>query len=274
MRMIRGTGLRGWGDLSRIVVEDDDGESLPARSCGHCSIRRRELEQYLKDIGQPWREDSTNADDRFTRNRCASWCCRCWSRSSIPRWRRICGTGGDRARRRGLLGERSLGMAGNHGAVVGAGVGARLAADGNVLVQIQLGAAGSRTAGQSRQSDRRSEDSNRSRRPWLVMNASVEPDVVSRRAGRRAAQAGQGDWRACRDSAGVQARGRDPAICGGGLAATGKELSLPLGWKLVLEPEATGFRRLPDSAQSSEFVNVLGLRIRAAGAGASACPGA
>ena len=33
------------------------------------STRRRELEQYLKDIGQAWREDSSNANDAFTRNR-------------------------------------------------------------------------------------------------------------------------------------------------------------------------------------------------------------
>jgi tRNA(Ile)-lysidine synthase len=31
--------------------------------------RRRELEQYLTDIGQSWREDSTNFDHAFTRNR-------------------------------------------------------------------------------------------------------------------------------------------------------------------------------------------------------------
>jgi tRNA(Ile)-lysidine synthase len=33
------------------------------------ATRRRELEQFLKEIGQPWREDSTNADHAFTRNR-------------------------------------------------------------------------------------------------------------------------------------------------------------------------------------------------------------
>jgi len=29
-------------------------------------VRRRELEQYLKTLGQPWREDSTNTDVKFT----------------------------------------------------------------------------------------------------------------------------------------------------------------------------------------------------------------
>src|ERR1019366_10133965 len=31
--------------------------------------RRRELEQYLADLKQPWREDATNTDSKFTRNR-------------------------------------------------------------------------------------------------------------------------------------------------------------------------------------------------------------
>ncbi len=43
---------------------------FPARLCGRCSAcGDRELEQYLKDIGQSWREDSTNTDEHFTRNR-------------------------------------------------------------------------------------------------------------------------------------------------------------------------------------------------------------
>jgi len=70
MRLIRGTGLRGLGGIyPRIVVEHEDGE-------GHAEIvrpllgtRRRELEQYLADLRQPWREDATNADSKFTRNR-------------------------------------------------------------------------------------------------------------------------------------------------------------------------------------------------------------
>ena len=70
MRMIRGAGLRGLGGIHpRIPVEDDDGEVCGEIIRPLLSLRRRELEQYLKDIGQPWREDSTNADERFTRNR-------------------------------------------------------------------------------------------------------------------------------------------------------------------------------------------------------------
>jgi tRNA(Ile)-lysidine synthase len=71
MRVIRGTGLRGIGGIyPRILVEREDDEK------GHgeiirplLGIRRSELKQYLSDIKQPWREDSTNADAKFTRNR-------------------------------------------------------------------------------------------------------------------------------------------------------------------------------------------------------------
>jgi tRNA(Ile)-lysidine synthase len=70
MRIIRGAGLRGLGAIHpHLLVEDDDGESCGEIVRPLLSIRHRELEQYLKDIGQPWREDSSNTDERFTRNR-------------------------------------------------------------------------------------------------------------------------------------------------------------------------------------------------------------
>jgi tRNA(Ile)-lysidine synthase len=73
MRVIRGTGLRGLaGIYPRILVEreDEDGHGEIVRPL--LGIRRRELEQYLVDLKQPWREDSTNADSKFTRNRVRS----------------------------------------------------------------------------------------------------------------------------------------------------------------------------------------------------------
>ena len=70
MRIIRGAGLRGLGGIHpRIVVEDDDGEVSGEIVRPLLTIRRRELEQYLQHIRQRWREDSTNIDARFTRNR-------------------------------------------------------------------------------------------------------------------------------------------------------------------------------------------------------------
>ena len=70
MRMIRGTGPRGLaGIYPRIVIEHEDGEGHGEIVRPLLGIRRIELEQYLKHLKQPWREDATNADSKFTRNR-------------------------------------------------------------------------------------------------------------------------------------------------------------------------------------------------------------
>jgi tRNA(Ile)-lysidine synthase len=68
LRLIRGSGLRGLGGIHpRLLMEDED-------VCGEIirpllQTRRRDLEQYLNDIKQPWREDATNSTTKFTRNR-------------------------------------------------------------------------------------------------------------------------------------------------------------------------------------------------------------
>ena len=70
MRLIRGAGLRGLGGIHpRIPVENDHDEVSGEIIRPLLAFRRRDLEQYLNDIHQAWREDSTNADDQFTRNR-------------------------------------------------------------------------------------------------------------------------------------------------------------------------------------------------------------
>ena len=70
MRMIRGSGMRGLAGIHpRIEVEDDDGEVRGEIVRPLLEFRRRELEQYLRDLGQSWREDSSNEDVTFTRNR-------------------------------------------------------------------------------------------------------------------------------------------------------------------------------------------------------------
>ncbi len=70
MRLIRGTGLKGLGGIyPRIVVEREDDDDHGEIIRPLLGIRRRELEQYLADLNQPWREDSTNTDSKFTRNR-------------------------------------------------------------------------------------------------------------------------------------------------------------------------------------------------------------
>src|SRR3984957_5109959 len=61
MRIIRGTGPRGLGGIfPRIVVEHEDGEGNGEIVRPLLGVRRHQLEKYLADRKQPWREDSTN----------------------------------------------------------------------------------------------------------------------------------------------------------------------------------------------------------------------
>jgi len=70
MRLIRGTGPRGLGGIyPRLIVEHESGEDHGEIIRPMLGIRRRELETYLDAIKQPWREDSTNTESKFTRNR-------------------------------------------------------------------------------------------------------------------------------------------------------------------------------------------------------------
>ena len=70
MRLIRGAGMRGLAAIyPRIDVENGNGESSGEIVRPLLPVRRCELESYLKDIDQSWREDSSNADHHFTRNR-------------------------------------------------------------------------------------------------------------------------------------------------------------------------------------------------------------
>ena len=70
MRMIRGAGLKGIGGIyPRIAVEDDDGEICGEIVRPLLDFRRSELLAYLNEVGQSWREDATNSEDTFTRNR-------------------------------------------------------------------------------------------------------------------------------------------------------------------------------------------------------------
>jgi len=74
MRLIRGTGLRGLGGIHPRIILEQTVEHEDGRHHGEIvrpllGIRRRDLEKYLTEIKQPWREDSSNADSKFTRNR-------------------------------------------------------------------------------------------------------------------------------------------------------------------------------------------------------------
>jgi tRNA(Ile)-lysidine synthase len=70
MRLIRGSGFRGLGAIyPRLEIESEDGETTAEIIRPLLPFRRRELEAYLIEIGQLWRDDSTNDDAGFTRNR-------------------------------------------------------------------------------------------------------------------------------------------------------------------------------------------------------------
>ena len=69
MRILRGTGLGGLAGIYPVVdlEEDDDVVGQVIRPL--LQLRHADLVQFLNEIGQPWGEDSTNRDTRFTRNR-------------------------------------------------------------------------------------------------------------------------------------------------------------------------------------------------------------
>lgn len=69
LRAIRGTGMRGLGGIHPVLLLEQDGEATGEVIRPLLGIRRREVEGFLREIGQDWREDSSNRDHKFTRNR-------------------------------------------------------------------------------------------------------------------------------------------------------------------------------------------------------------
>jgi tRNA(Ile)-lysidine synthase len=64
-RILRGSGMRGLSGIPRLRPLDEDIVLVrPLLAC-----RREELQQYLQQRQQAWREDSSNQDPNFTRNR-------------------------------------------------------------------------------------------------------------------------------------------------------------------------------------------------------------
>ena len=65
LRILRGTGIRGLSGIHPRIVFEDQGEVVRPL----LSFRRSELETFLQERDQPWREDSSNRDLAFLRNR-------------------------------------------------------------------------------------------------------------------------------------------------------------------------------------------------------------
>jgi len=235
MRMIRGAGLRGLGGIHpRIAVEDDDGEMSGEIVRPLLGVRRRELEQYLKDIGQAWREDSSNADERFTRNRVRKLVVPLLEQEFNPAVAENLAELAEIARGEEDYWENEV------SGWLGTSVQwtppewARPVSPEMGLVQISL--AGPRAVSSHDADLRMKIDS----APWVVMNASVsrmwflgEPIAVQRRL-----------VKAIGENAGIPLEFKhveEILRVAAEDGASSKELSLPLGWKVVLETDELRF---------------------------------
>jgi len=69
MRVLRGTGLAGLTGIYPVVDLEEDDEVVGQVVRPLLQLRHDDLMRFLDELGQPWREDSTNRDPKFTRNR-------------------------------------------------------------------------------------------------------------------------------------------------------------------------------------------------------------
>ncbi len=69
MKLLRGAWTEGLSGIHPVVLVDPNGQRSGRILRPFLTTRRSEIEAYLKQIDQPWREDSTNADPSFTRNK-------------------------------------------------------------------------------------------------------------------------------------------------------------------------------------------------------------
>ena len=226
LRLIRGTGMKGLGGIHpRIAIEDDNGEAGGEIVRPLLTTRRRELERYLKDIGQPWREDSSNAEDAFTRNRVRKLVLPLLEKEFNPAVAENLAELSEIAR-----GEEDY-WENEAAGWMGTGVHwsepewARNSASGLV----QIATAGPHSTNNSDLHSRIEQAS------WLVMNASVdrlwflgEPVAVQRRIAK-----------AIGEEAGIPLEFKHVEQIlhfATEAGASGKALSLPLGWKIVRDP--------------------------------------
>ncbi len=244
MRLVRGAGLRGLGGIHpRIAVEDDEGQLCAEIVRPLLPFLRRELQQYLKDIGQTWREDATNGDESFTRNRVRKLLVPLLEKEFNPAIAENLSELAEIARGEEDYWDNEL--AGWIGTAVhwSEPDWARVPT-ANALIQIgELSinpispAKSAPEIGHPESEDRRAKIDNA---PWLVMNASVdrlwflgEPVAVQRRV-----------IKAIGEDAGIPLEFKhvDKILrFASEEGKSGKELSLPFGWKLLRHPERLQF---------------------------------
>ena len=262
MRLIRGAGLRGLGGIyPRIPVEDDDGEVCGEIVRPLLAFRRRELEQYVSDLGQPWHEDSTNAEEDFTRNRVRKLVVPLLEKEFNPAVAENLSELAEIARGEEDYWENEIsGWMGTavHWSEPAWARDALRGVSGSAQGLVQIGAHSN--PAQSNAGAQHSADASlRSRidnAPWMVMNASIgrmwflgEPIAVQRRL-----------IKAIGEHAGIPLEFKhveEILHLAAEDSGTGKELSLPLGWKMFLEPEQLVFEtpnlREPDPPRSYEY---------------------
>jgi tRNA(Ile)-lysidine synthase len=69
LRMFRGTGIRGLSGIHPRIVFEDQGHAFGELVRPLLGFRRAALQEFLRERGQSWREDSSNRDIAFLRNR-------------------------------------------------------------------------------------------------------------------------------------------------------------------------------------------------------------
>jgi tRNA(Ile)-lysidine synthase len=264
MRVIRGTGMRGLGGIHpRIVLEqtvEHEVEKHPGEIVRPLlGIRRCELEQYLTEIKQPWREDSSNADSKFTRNRVRKLVLPLLEREFNPAVVESFAELAAIARDEEDYWENEI--SGWLGTVVQWSE-PEWACERQDASLVQIAPISSHPS-QSQPMDL----SLRSRvaaAPWLVMNASVSRPwlLTEQRAVQRRV------LKAIGERAGIPLEFKhveEILRFAGEDGPSGKELSLPLGWKLVREPEAIAFLtpdlRRPEAISDYEYPLVVPGRV-------------
>jgi tRNA(Ile)-lysidine synthase len=225
------------GIYPRISLEQEGGDGDGEIIRPLLGARRRDLARYLGEIKQPWREDATNADAKFTRNRVRKLILPLLEREFNPtvveNFAELAAIA--RAEEDYWQGE----ISGWLGTVVqwsepqwvpGS------SRDRSAFLQIEpVGGENPTCPSNDSELESRIADA-----PWLVMNASVsrpwlltEPHAVQRRV-----------VKAIGEEAGIPLEFKhieEILRFAAEEGPPGKELSLPMGWKIVREQEAMVF---------------------------------
>jgi tRNA(Ile)-lysidine synthase len=69
LRIFRGTGIRGLSGIHPRIVFEEQGHAFGELVRPLLGFRRAALQEFLRERGQIWREDSSNRDIAFLRNR-------------------------------------------------------------------------------------------------------------------------------------------------------------------------------------------------------------